>query len=132
MAKAGALYEQDFFLWTKEQAAALRAGTESSNPPSSSGESSANSAQVQRLVRWPRPERLKPYSCLADADIIATSEVPSLSPGIGGKRGSFASFPASAPLRTSAIAEFGERRTRPARLATYSSAFAQISRSRTT
>ena len=24
MAKAGALYEQDFFLWTKEQAAALR------------------------------------------------------------------------------------------------------------
>ena len=25
MAKAGALYEQDFFLWTKEQAAALRA-----------------------------------------------------------------------------------------------------------
>jgi hypothetical protein len=25
VAKAGALYEQDFFLWTKEQAAALRA-----------------------------------------------------------------------------------------------------------
>jgi hypothetical protein len=42
MAKAGALYEQDFFLWTKEQAAALRAGTESSNPPSSCGESRAN------------------------------------------------------------------------------------------
>ena len=42
MAKAGALYEQDFFLWTKEQAAALRAGTESSNPPSSSAESVAN------------------------------------------------------------------------------------------
>ena len=42
MAKAGALYEQDFFLWTKEQAAALRAGTGSSIPLSSSGESCAN------------------------------------------------------------------------------------------
>jgi len=38
MAKAGALYEQDFFLWTKEQAAVLRAESESSNPPSSCGE----------------------------------------------------------------------------------------------
>src|SRR6266853_6074361 len=32
MAKAGELYEQDFFLWTKEQAAALRL-TKNSNLP---------------------------------------------------------------------------------------------------
>jgi hypothetical protein len=50
MAKAGALYEQDFFLWTKEQAAALRAGTESSNPPSSSGESGANLASARQAL----------------------------------------------------------------------------------
>ena len=55
MAKAGALYEQDFFLWTKEQAAALRAGTESSNPPSSSGESGANFASSDKAERRCRP-----------------------------------------------------------------------------
>jgi hypothetical protein len=33
MAKAGALYEQDFFLWTKEQAAALRAEKLLEHPP---------------------------------------------------------------------------------------------------
>jgi Domain of unknown function DUF29 len=32
MAKAGALYEQDFFLWTKEQAAALRLAKNSNLP----------------------------------------------------------------------------------------------------
>ena len=51
MAKAGALYEQDFFLWTKEQAAALRAGTESSNPPSASSESTANSRGTATSLR---------------------------------------------------------------------------------
>src|SRR5258708_19289677 len=32
MAKAGELYEQDFFLWTKEQAAALRLAKNSNLP----------------------------------------------------------------------------------------------------
>jgi hypothetical protein len=32
MAKAGKLYEQDFFLWTKEQAAALRLAKNSNLP----------------------------------------------------------------------------------------------------
>ena len=52
MAKAGALYEQDFFLWTKEQAAALRAGTESSNPPSSTGESLRTGLSGADPIPW--------------------------------------------------------------------------------
>jgi hypothetical protein len=46
-------------------------------------------------------------------------------------RSVFRLTPASAPLRTSAIAVFDVRRTKPARLGMYSSEFVRISRSRT-
>ena len=71
MAKAGELYEQDFFLWTKEQAAALRLAKNSNLPLD--WENLAE--EIESLGKSPRAEVTNP------ADSPAPPQTRSLSLG---------------------------------------------------